>query len=364
MKNVKSMIKKLSDEQEIHDLQDNILKSVDMNKVRPQVYTKPSHVKRFVLITNIFSALAAAMIVILIVLSVNGLNKPVEDNPSNETNSDVVADTKFEDDLVVFTQYLEKMRKQEAYNIINIVPSISNFSFDEVELSADPNNKKMTVSEEAALVNDLHSQIYNIEEMLNLTTIDCVASDNSYHDVNGNEFSDYEKMISVTGPLSKYHLYYSEINLTEQNVGKTNFKSNSVIQGKIDTTSNTYSFVGNRVYKNSKTTYLTTVELDDFNIKVNEVFGTDENEFTYTFYKDGEAIKNIYIKQMFDKEGNVRALRFFNGYTTINIEKKNVEDNSPIVFKVDSRDGDLLTINKNESNYEYTFKNSTNVYTR
>ena len=46
MKNVKQMLKQMSNEQEIHDVQENILKNVDMNKVRNQVYIKESNPKR------------------------------------------------------------------------------------------------------------------------------------------------------------------------------------------------------------------------------------------------------------------------------------------------------------------------------
>jgi hypothetical protein len=92
----------------------------------------------------------------------------------------------------------------------------------------------------------------------------------------------------------------------------------------------------------------------------------DNNEFTYSFYNnDLELIKEIYIKQKLDDNGDVRALTFNNQYTTINIEKKNVNENSPLVFKVDSRDNDTLTITKNETNYFYQFGNNKEiVYTR
>ena len=76
------------------------------------------------------------------------------------------------------------------------------------------------------------------------------------------EFTDYENVISVTGPLSSYHLYFNEKNITEKNVGKTNFKSKSNIYGVIDSINSLVSFEGHKEYKNGETTYSTLIELE------------------------------------------------------------------------------------------------------
>ncbi len=357
--NVKDMLKQMSDEQEIHDIQDNILKNVDMNKVRPQVYVKESHPKRFLLLTNIFSALAAAMVVVLVVLIIN-LNTPNNQDNLDETNNTVTADDVFENNYVVFTTYLEKMLKQEAYNIINIGPSIGNINFNEVVLD-DKSNPRMTVSEEEALADDMNSMIYNIEEMLGIASIECTKDDNS-----NNLYPDYENVISVTGPLSQYKMYFTETSISAKNVGETNFKEKSNITGVLAVNGNSYQFDGQKEYKNSKTTYTTKIKLNNYSIVVNEVFGKDNNEFTYTFFNESDSsiLKTIYIKQIFDDNGNVKSLKFKNQYTSINIEKKNVSNDSPLVFKIDSRQSDTLTVTKENNQYKYEFENSSNVYTK
>lgn len=377
-KDLKSMIKKLSDEQEIHDIQNDILKNVDMNKVRNQSFVKNPHPKRFILLTNMFSAFAAAMIVVLVVLIINSNNKPEENKPidspivDNNTSGDnntTLPETKFEDNLLMFSQYLESMQKQEAYNMINVVPSFGKFTFNEVTLSDD---KSLTESEMVALANDLNSQIYNIEEMLGLTSIDCILNENQYYGVDESNYKDYENVISVTGPLSSYHLYFNEIDVTSKNIGKTNFKSKSNIYGVIDSETSIVSFEGQREYKNEKTTYLTKVELNGITIYVEEVFGENENEFLYTFYKDN-LVKNIYIRQRFYADGNMKLdfkvihTRNINDEddlsksTSIEVQTKNIENNNSIEFKFDSRSGETLTVTKNETNYTYKFGNGKEI---
>ena len=80
-KDLKSMIKKLSDEQEIHDVSNDVLKNVDMNKVRNQVFVRTTSPKKVILFSNLVSAFAAAMLVVLVVVLVNSNNKPEENKP-------------------------------------------------------------------------------------------------------------------------------------------------------------------------------------------------------------------------------------------------------------------------------------------
>ena len=303
MKNIKSMIKKMSDEQEIHDVSNNVLKNVDMNKVERQVFVKESSPKRFILLTNLFSAFAAALIVVIIALSINTPSSERENNSGDTTTNDVTDNDTlgFEDNYLMFSQYLQTMQKQEAYNIINIAPSIDKFVFSDVTFG---DSKEMTESEMEALVDDLNTQIYNVEEMLGITSIDCISTNNQYYGIHGNPYSDYENVISVTGPLSSYHLYFTETSVTEKNVGETNFKSKSNITGVLDTNNVIVNFIGQKEYKNGETTYTTLIELSTIKIEVEEVFGKDSNEFTYTFYK-GEKEKAICIKQKLDDNRNV-----------------------------------------------------------
>ncbi len=368
MKNLKSMIKKMSDEQEIHDIQNDILKNVDMNKVRSEVYVKPVRNRRFFLVSNLFSALAAAMIVVLIVLSINTTSKEDDRVPANNET-----ETPLENNVSLFSQYLENMLKQEAYNIINVVPSINKFNVSEVVLNEE--SKKMTESEMDALVNDLDSQIYNVVEMLGLASIDCVSSNNQYYGMDNNDLSSFENTITVTGPLSPYKIYFTEQNITEKNVGESNFKSNSIIYGKISENDNLYDFVGNKEYKNSKTTYLTKFELNDLVINVEEVFGDKLNEFTYTFYK-GDLVKNIFVRQRFYDDGNVKLefklihtrnkeyLDDWSKSTNIEVQTKNIKNSNSIEFKIDSRGNDTLIVEFNNSNITYRFKNSNTVYVK
>ena len=366
-KDLKSMIKKLSDEQDIHDVSNDVLKNVDMNKVRNQVIVKTPEPKRIILFSNLISAFAAAMLVVLVVVLVNSNNKPEENKPidspivDNNTSGDnntTLPETKFEDNLLMFSQYLESMQKQEAYNMINVVPSFGKFTFNEVTLSGD---KKMTDSEMEALASDLNSQIYNIEEMLGLTSVQCTIDENQAQCIDESKYKDYENVITVDGPLSSYKLYFNEKNITEKNVGKTNFKSKSNIYGVIDSINSLVSFEGHKEYKNGETTYSTLIELEGYIIEVIEVFGKDANEFTYNVYKDSELAKQIYVKQKLDDDRNVRALEFKNQYTTINVEKKNVSSDSEVTFKVDSRNGETLTVLKTETNYTYKFGNGKEI---
>ncbi|MBQ6782711.1 MAG: hypothetical protein IJP63_01735 [Acholeplasmatales bacterium] len=366
MKNVKQMIKKLSDTQDIHDVSNDVLKNVDMNKVRNQVIVKTPEPKRIILFSNLISAFAAAMLVVLVVVLVNSNSKPENNNPidnpivDNNTgdNNTALPEANFEDNLLMFSQYLESMQNQEAYNMINVVPSFGKFTFNEVTLSDD---KKMTDSEMEALASDLNSQIYNIEEMLGLTSVQCKIEENQAYGIDESKYKDYENVITVDGPLSSYKLYFNEKNITEKNVGKTNFKSKSNIYGVIDSINSLVSFEGHKEYKNGETTYSTLIELEGYTIEVIEVFGKDANEFTYNVYKDSELAKQIYVKQKLDDDRNVRALEFKNQYTTINVEKKNVSGDSKVTFKVDSRNGETLTVHKTETNYTYKFGNGKEI---
>ena len=373
MKNVKQMIKKLSDEQDIHDVSNDVLKNVDMNKVRNQAIVKTPEPKRIILFSNLISAFAAAMLVVLVVVLVNSNTKPEDNKP---TGDDIVEPTKentetnFEDNYLMFTQYLKDMQKQEAYNMINVVPSISNITFNSVTFNT--NTKRMSESEMEALVDTVDSQIYNIEEMLGLTSIKCESSTNQYYGIDESDYKDYENVISVTGPLSSYHLYFSEEDVISKNVGKTNFKSNSNIYGLIDSENALVSFKGQKEYKNGKTTYLTKFKVNDLIIYVEEVFGEKTNEFTYTFYKDN-LVKNIFVKQNFYDDGNIR-IEFKAVYarnveneddwsksTTIVAQTKNIENSNVIEFKVDSRDNDTLTVTRNETYYTYKFGNNDEI---
>ena len=73
---------------------------------------------------------------------------------------------------------------------------------------------------------------------------------------------------------------------------------------------------------------------------------------------DKKLLREINIKQDFDALGNIKKVEFSNDYTSLYVEKKNVNDANIITFKVSGRNSEELTVRKTNEGYSYTFKNS------
>jgi len=374
---IKNMLKEKANKQEINDLQKEILAKVDTSKVLDEPIIVPRRSVKWVpIFAGAFALVAAFTLGISIPFMTNGFNnskdnitnvvetgtgtpKTTEENiTGNNTNTTVIdIDTEANVTIDEMQTYLSKMENQQSYNIINVASSFANLNFDEVTL--DDVSKKMTVSEEKALVNDLSSYMYNIEEMLGIKNAPtCNRSNNT------NTSYDYNDKIVVSSNDSNYIIYLTEEIISEKNINKVNYKVNSAINGIININDSNYSFVGTYSYKDNVFEYNTRVILDENTyVEVNEKFknkpNDKENLFTYNYYQNNELKKSIIVDQNLNSDYSTKSLKFKNSYTYIG---SITVDNENIICKIQSRDGEILTITNDNGGYTYTFKNSTNKY--
>lgn len=374
---IKNMLKEKANKQEINDLQKEILSKVDTSKVLDEPIIAPRRSVKWVpIFAGAFALVAAFTLGISIPFMTNGFNnskdnitnvvetgtgtpKTTEENiTGNNTNTTVIdIDTEANVTIDEMQTYLSKMENQQSYNIINVASSFANLNFDEVTL--DDVSKKMTVSEEKALVNDLSSYMYNIEEMLGIKNAPtCNRSNNT------NTSYDYNDKIVVSSNDSNYIIYLTEEIISEKNINKVNYKVNSAINGIININDSNYSFVGTYSYKDNVFEYNTRVILDENTyVEVNEKFknkpNDKENLFTYNYYQNNELKKSIIVDQNLNSDYSTKSLKFKNSYTYIG---SITVDNENIICKIQSRDGEILTITNDNGGYTYTFKNSTNKY--
>ena len=374
---IKNMLKEKANKQEINDLQKEILAKVDTSKVLDEPIIAPRRsVKWAPIFAGAFALVAVFALGISIPYMTNGFNnskdnitnvvetgtgtpKTTEENiTGNNTNTNVI-DTDTEANVTIdeMQTYLSKMENQQSYNIINVASSFANLNFDEVTL--DDVSKKMTVSEEKALVNDLSSYMYNIEEMLGIKNAPtCNRSNNT------NTSYDYNDKIVVSSNDSNYIIYLTEEIISEKNINKVNYKVNSAINGIININDSNYSFVGTYSYKDNVFEYNTKVILDENTyVEANEKFknkpNDKENIFTYNYYQNNELKKSIIVDQNLNSDYSTKSLKFKNSYTYIG---SITVDNENIICKIQSRDGEILTITNDNGGYTYTFKNSSNKY--
>ena len=374
---IKNMLKEKANKQEINDLQKEILAKVDTSKVLDEPIIAPRRsVKWAPIFAGAFALVAVFALGISIPYMTNGFNnskdnitnvvetgtgtpKTTEENVTgNNTNTNVIdIDTEANVTIDEMQTYLSKMENQQSYNIINVASSFANLNFDEVTL--DDVSKKMTVSEEKALVNDLSSYMYNIEEMLGIKNAPtCNRSKNT------NTSYDYNDKIVVSSNDSNYIIYLTEEIISKKNINKVNYKVNSAINGIININDSNYSFVGTYSYKDNVFEYNTKVILDENTyVEVNERFknkpNDKENIFTYNYYQNNELKKSIIVDQNLNSDYSTKSLKFKNSYTYIG---SITVDNENIICKIQSRDGEILTITNDNGGYTYTFKNSDNKY--
>lgn len=363
---IKNMLKEKANKQEINDLQKEILAKVDTSKVLDAPILAPRrNIKWVPIFAGAFALVAVFALGISIPFMTNGFNNS-KDNNTNVVETGrphITEDTQYYtgdvDNITIdeMQSYLSKMENQQTYNIINVAESFSKLNFDEVTL--DTANKKMTVSEEKALVNDLSNYMYNIEEMLGIKeTPTCNKTDNT------NTEYEFDNKIVVSSDNSNYIIYLTEDIISEKNINEVNYKVNSAINGVISINDKNYSFVGTYNYKDNVFEYNTKVDLDNNTyVVVNEKFknktNDKENIFTYKYYQNGEEKKTIIVDQNLNLDYSTKSLKFQNGYTEIG---SITADNNNIICNIKSRDGDVLTITNNNGGYSYTFKNSNNKY--
>lgn len=372
---IKNMLKEKANKQEINDLQKEILAKVDTSKVLDEPIIAPRRSVKWVpIFAGAFALVAAFTLGISIPFMTNGFNnskdnitnvvetgtgipKTTEENITGNNTNVIDTDTEANVTIDEMKTYLSKMENQQSYNIINVASSFANLNFNEVTL--DDVSKKMTVLEEKALVNDLSSYIYNIEEMLGIKNAPtCNRSNNT------NTSYDYNDKIVVSSNDSNYIIYLTEEIISEKNINKVNYKVNSAINGIININDSNYSFVGTYSYKDNVFEYNTRVILDENTyVEVNEKFknkpNDKENIFTYNYYQNNELKKSIIVDQNLNSDYSTKSLKFKNSYTDIG---SITVDNENIICKIQSRDGEILTITNDNGGYTYTFKNSTNKY--
>lgn len=367
MNQIKNKLKNLANKQEIHDLSNDIINSVDKSKVKANtpVVKSPKYIFRFIPLL----AASAAVVALMVGFSVSSIgNNPVNNqaniptnipyNPNNPINNggDVTTTIKtinlYEDTLEA-VEFVKKSEIQSTYKLANIATSISNVTFDTVALS---DSKQLIVAEEEAIVNDVYAFIYNLEYMLGLSEV-------AVSDKNNNTSADYNYKYDtlVNTPYYDYHIYYDE-ELIEEVETSSNYKSKTVMNGILKFAETEYNLSTTQVIKNSIVEYNTSLKLDQNSfVTITEKYGLGENIFTYVYSKD-DLTKTITIKQNLDTEGNTKQINFNIGL--INHEDIKMEikpTNDVILCKIKGRD-DNLSISKENNNYIFKFNKSTNIY--
>lgn len=377
MKKIKQMLIEKANKQEIHDLQNEILKNVDMNKVRTIELPSKKHSRRFVL-SNVLLASTFAATCVLIGIGIGSMGKTTgtetETKTFEQNGQRTYNDDLYINDEAAFQIYLNNVFNRECYNMINIAPALKNLSVINVTPAGE--DKKMTESEENCFVNDLHSEIYNIEGILGLKD-----KENCTVVANTNPNYDYDYVISVNNSYSNYYIYYNEFVYETKYANGKEYKTNSNIEGLIVSGTDEYEFHGNRNFKSSTTndnfttTYSNYIEYNGYNILVKEVFQRDKTELSYTFYNNDTKIKKIEMIEKYEKESlQLQEIEFDtviynNDGTELDkleavISSKHQSDANYIFLDISSRNGDKLTINKNNDQFSYYFKNSKNTYVK
>ena len=349
--NIKNKLKDLASKQEINDLHNDIINKVDTSKVLEEPIIVP---KRNIRLFPILLGAASLVLVFAIGLSIpfltNGFNsKPAQttipDRPVVTNSETTLDDFDFSEFTIQPQNFLNAMATQEAFNIVNVVNSFDNITFSNVELDTSE-KKKMTVSEEQELVNDVDTNINNIEYMLKLKkSPTCVSKDNEDTKYN------YNTRIDVSSNESNYQMYLTEIVVEEKNIGEVNYKANKDYDGIIVSNNKEYKFNGTlRLTKNAFQYNTEVIIGDNKSVKVYEKFGTKENEFIYNYYDktdlDNIKTKTITIKQLLNDDGSTKKVTFQNQYTEIESFINN--KNTYINCKIKSRNTDYLSININD----------------
>lgn len=338
MNNVKAKLLNAASKQEIHDNSLEIIKKVDTSKVI--VAPEKQRKRRFSFVPLSFVGAACAVIALF-----TGVALYTVKDKKTTNNSSSLADST----LVIDDEFITETYVQEVCTLVNIAQSIETLTYDNVEI--DTTSKRLTNSEEQALVNDVNMCVKNIEGMLgDIERINGKVVENK----NAAYSYKYDMEISISN--FEYHLYYDESIIEEKNVGQDNYKCNAVINGLVVTSTNDYSFTGSKIIKNGVLEYATRLIINENEyIILNERYSSSENEYTYEYFKNNESLKYIHMEQEMTEDGKTKEIKFNNKWDKTVI--KSGQDNY-IDIKIKGRDGDYLYIDIVGTTYKYTFKNS------
>lgn len=369
MKNndIKFMLKEAANKQEISDLQERILSNVDITKIKEEPKSVALPKRKFNFFPLAMAGVATAALVLTLSITIGVMNNNTNtNNPVNPTvdpNPPVVFD---EIEMTKLETFYSSFTVNDAPNMINIVNTFNNISYDVVDGRIVDSNKNLKPDMEQAIVNDVNPYIYNIEDMLNLT-----ENTTSTLKANTNQDYDYKYLIEVTNLNYKYYIYYNETLTEEKNADKTNYKYKADLTGKVVSGDNVYDFTGEKRIKNSKLTYTTNITVaNNESVSVTEIF-TVNHDFTINYdkfeyrysYQNGENVKNVEITENFKNE-KIDNIRFIANKGKMNEFKMTIttKDNAYINCSIDGRNSEVLSITNNNGEYTYKFKNSNNEY--
>ena len=361
MNKIKLMLKEAAERQEIHDVDKNyIISNIDTNKV---LNSKPKTVRRpYKRLIPLFASLVLVVGVVLSISLYFGLRS--NDKPNNE----VIYNDEF---LAKLEEFYEETTVSEANNMINVVNTFENISFDVVgessETAVTTTKKYLTPELEESIVNDTHTFINNFENMYNIKSSTATLIENSIH-------GQYNKTIEVSSNDFIYYMYFNENLVEEKNVEGLNYKYKSEIEGQIISGSNQYSFNGIKRIKNSYLEYEMTIIINDnYHIDVKEKFPVNSDlslkykQFKFDYiYSNGENTKKVRIEQNFNDQQQTKNIRFVANEFATNEVKMTINPPKGNVFtcKIDGRESEVLTITLGEAGYNYKFKNSFNEYNK
>ena len=385
--NIKMMLKDAASRQEISNLQEQILNNVDITKIerKPKSVALPK--RKFNFFPLILGGIATIALVITLSITVGVLNgnksdtnviptvvpTPTEFPTDHTIPTDHDIPTKTEEPVVYeelsmteLEQFYSTFTVNDAPNMINIVNTFNNISYDVVDGRVVDNNKNLKPDMEQAIVNDVNPYIYNIEDMLNLS-----SSTTTNLKLNNNQDYDYKYVIEVNNSNYNYFIYYDEILTEEKNVEKSNYKYKANLEGLVVSNGNEYLFTGEKRIKNSKLIYTTIITLDNSeNVKVDETFTINQDftvnydKFEYKYlYTKNDLTKSIEIIQNY-KNNEINNLRFVANRSEMNEFKMTIttKPDSYLNCSIDGRNSEVLSISKDNNEYVYTFKNSNNEY--
>jgi len=371
MKNdIKKMLKKISEDQEIHDIQKLILDNVDKSKVlNPEPKIKPlAPKKRRFVFPVLLGALATAVFVVTFVIAFNFRNSDPENNPV-EPSGQVEPEPIIYDDVSinVAEAFYSDFTKNDASNMINIVNTFNNVSYVEVSNTTIDDEKHITPEFEESIVNDVDAFRFNIAEMFGKETTTRTQSLNENPDYN------FKKVINVTNDSFNYHIYYTE-NIEVIKSGESSFRYKSNLSGVIVSGDNLYFIEeGKKNIKNSKLEYNFRIRIDDFNyVEVKEQYYINSDltinydTFNYNYiYHSNDNVKNVIITQKF-KDKETKEVKFISNKGKLNEVNMTFKKNDMyyMMSSLDSRGSEELYISKNDNSYTYKFKNSNNEYVR
>ena len=366
--NIKMMLKEASNKQDIPDLTERIINSVDTSKIEPQITSVKAPKKKFNFFPLMIAGIATAALVLTMSITIGVMNSRGNDpvvptTPTVPTTPVVPTEPVVEYEEVTLNtleKFFSDFTVNDAPNMINIVNTFDNISFDK------PKNVQtgaLSVDMEKEIVSDVNLFINNIEDMLGYT--DTTST------LNVSPITDYKYLINVLNENYIYKIYYNETLLEEKNVDKDNYKYRAELNGKIVIGSKNYSFTGEKRIKNSKLIYTTNIVIsDNQNVDVQESFTInkdftikkDQFEFKYNYHSNSNS-KNFRITQRFDNN-NLRDIRFVANETEACEFKMTIKpkDNNGIVATIDSRNDELSIALIEKDYYSYSFKKSGNVY--